>query len=330
MKEVYKVALLGNRAMAIDIGGFLNVQDNVALFVVLNPDDEGKDEGQALSLKKASVDWACETYQPKGLKSDKQIAPLEAFAPDIIISCSYARIIPERVIDLPELGSYNIHFANLPRNRGCLPVVWTIAQQEPELCATLHEISPGIDDGAIISQSKTTYTAGMTAETATQICAELGVEAFKNYWESVVSGKPMPAVPQDENLITYHTMRFPYDRFIPWSKPANVVAAMINSLTFPPHPGARSEFNARFECPGEWYVRGPATVISFDDGISRCAGQAIQNSTGLMIVCGDREAVLVNRIEANSEDCNQDVLQEHLSSGTPIIFDDPQNPEYTP
>lgn len=243
--------------MAIKIGGFLQARDDVDLFVVLNPDDSGEDVGGALSLSKRARNWDVSTYQPKGLRKVEQIEPLKAFDPDLILSCSYARIIPQEVIDLGREGCLNIHFADLPKNRGCLPVVWTLALQEPDLVATLHEITPGIDDGPIVLKKRTPLKPGTTAEEATETCASLGTELFKAYFHSWISGNPPDAVPQDESAVTYHKMVHPYDRYPPvWSGAAKT-AAVINALTFAPHPAARVTLK---NTGTELVLRGPARV----------------------------------------------------------------------
>ena len=91
------------------------------------------------------------TIQPAGIRDAESQAVLRDFAPDLALSFSYARIIPQEVIDLPKPGFLNVHFADLPKNWGCLPVIWTIASGADHYAATLHEVTLELDQAAILS-----------------------------------------------------------------------------------------------------------------------------------------------------------------------------------
>lgn len=316
MSRHKRIALLGNRAMAIEIGEYLHAQEGVEMLIVLNPDDDGRDRGQALSLSKRAADWGVRTIQPKGLRKPAQIALLADFDPDLILSCSYARIIPQTVIDLGREGCLNIHFADLPKNRGCLPVVWTLALGAPDLVATLHEITPGIDDGPILMQARSPVSPGTTAEIATGICAKLGAGLFKTYFDAWMRGDAPSAVVQDESVVTYHTMVHPYDRYPPvWLNPTRV-ANTINALTFPPHPAARlNQSNA----DDELVLRGPAKPVDGYDGGP--IGMISKTDDGWIVVC-QGGAVLFSALET---DDGQPVLTDG-----PFFTDVTPVPEYAP
>jgi methionyl-tRNA formyltransferase len=48
----------------------------------------------------------------------------------------------------------NLHNGPLPRYRGVAPINWALKNGESEHGATIHEITPGIDDGPIIGQAR--------------------------------------------------------------------------------------------------------------------------------------------------------------------------------
>jgi methionyl-tRNA formyltransferase len=48
----------------------------------------------------------------------------------------------------------NLHNGPLPKYRGVSPINWALKNEEKEHGVTIHEITPGIDDGAIIGQLK--------------------------------------------------------------------------------------------------------------------------------------------------------------------------------
>ncbi len=48
----------------------------------------------------------------------------------------------------------NLHNGPLPRYRGVSPINWALKNNEHEHGVTIHQITPGIDDGPIVSQIK--------------------------------------------------------------------------------------------------------------------------------------------------------------------------------
>ena len=72
---------------------------------------------------------------------------------DLAVSVFYDRIIKAWFID--KCGRIiNVHNGPLPRYRGVSPINWALKNEEHEHGVTIHEITPGIDDGPIIGQLK--------------------------------------------------------------------------------------------------------------------------------------------------------------------------------
>lgn len=72
---------------------------------------------------------------------------------DLAISVFYDKIIREWFIQ--RCGRIiNLHNGPLPRYRGVSPINWALKNGESEHGVTIHMITPGIDDGPIISQVK--------------------------------------------------------------------------------------------------------------------------------------------------------------------------------
>tara|TARA_R100001082_G_scaffold110998_2_gene92797 strand:- start:1981 stop:2613 length:633 start_codon:yes stop_codon:yes gene_type:complete len=75
------------------------------------------------------------------------------FAPDLAMSVFYDKIFKKDFID--SCGKIiNLHNSPLPRYRGVSPINWALKNNEKEHGVTIHEITPGIDDGPIIGQIK--------------------------------------------------------------------------------------------------------------------------------------------------------------------------------
>jgi len=72
---------------------------------------------------------------------------------DLAVSVFYDKIIKAWFIDRCK-RIINLHNGPLPKYRGVSPINWALKNQEDEHGVTIHEITPGIDDGPIIGQLK--------------------------------------------------------------------------------------------------------------------------------------------------------------------------------
>lgn len=82
---------------------------------------------------------------PQALLSDRKI--------DLAVSIFYDRIIKAWFIDSCK-RIINLHNGPLPKYRGVSPINWALKNGEYEHGVTIHEITPGIDDGPIVGQVK--------------------------------------------------------------------------------------------------------------------------------------------------------------------------------
>ncbi|MEE2566463.1 methionyl-tRNA formyltransferase [Hyphobacterium marinum] len=316
-----KVLILGNRLLGGLCLDFLARQDGVEILVVLNPDDDGSDGPGGISLKRRAAALGVRTIQPSGIRDAENQRILRDFEPDLGLSFSYARIIPQEVIDLPKSGFLNVHFADLPKNRGCLPVIWTIATGADHYAATLHEVTIDLDQGAILSQARAPLTEGLTAGEVYAACAHLGFGLFRDFWAEWSKTRTFASVPQDESAVTYHKMRFPHDRWIQWDQPAHRVARLINALTYFPHPCART---ALMDGEDEIGLTGPAISLSREEGGQ--PGDVISTECGPAVRCGEG-AVLVHQIRMGDTLTG---FAEFLDSRPARPrFHSPETPEYS-
>lgn len=74
----------------------------------------------------------------------------EGWTIDLVFSVFYDRIIKEWFIKKCR-RILNVHNGPLPRYRGVSPINWALKNGETEHGVAIHEITPGIDDGPIVS-----------------------------------------------------------------------------------------------------------------------------------------------------------------------------------
>lgn len=84
--------------------------------------------------------------------SDTCVAMLRDLKPDLALVCGFNHLLPETLLSVPRLGSYNLHPSRLPAFRGANPLFWQLARGETAggICAI--KMDAGLDSGPILHQ----------------------------------------------------------------------------------------------------------------------------------------------------------------------------------
>ena len=105
-------------------------------------------------------DWAIEndinTFQPETLKDESLIEELGNYA--LFIVASYGKIIPERILDIPKLGTLNVHPSLLPKYRGASPIQNQILNDEKNVGTTIMLMDKEMDHGPVITQKEIIFS----------------------------------------------------------------------------------------------------------------------------------------------------------------------------
>lgn len=164
------------------------------------------------------------------------VRAIGALKADLLWVNSYSMILRDDVLASVGLGGLNIHAALLPRNRGCNPIQWAIIHGEPETGVTLHEISPGVDEGPIVDQRKVPIDVEDSWLMVRDRIAGVTDELIVANLPRILSGR-WSAVPQDSARATYGRRRMPEDGKFDWSMPVIAIHDQIRAL-LPPLPPA--------------------------------------------------------------------------------------------
>ena len=117
---------------------------------------------------------------------------------DLFIVVAYGKIIPENIINIPKLGSINIHYSLLPKYRGASPVESAILNGETETGVTIQKIEYKMDAGAIIAQEKLDILPNEKTPDLRKRLIKQGGELLVNILPDFVNGK-IKLIAQDGN-----------------------------------------------------------------------------------------------------------------------------------
>ncbi len=124
--------------------------------VVTAPD---KKRGRGLKVsytpvKEASLDLNLATIQPENLRKNPELlAKLKSFEVDLFVVVAY-RILPKKIIEIPKLGSINLHASLLPKYRGASPINYALFQGEKFTGLTVFFLNKEIDGGDIVASKQ--------------------------------------------------------------------------------------------------------------------------------------------------------------------------------
>ena len=122
--------------------------------------------------------------------------------PDLFLVVAYGKIIPEDIINMPKLGSINIHYSSLPKYRGASPVESAILNGETETGITIQKMEYRLDTGPIIIQEKVEINPEEKAGDLRKRLIKIGGELLVKILPDFVDGK-VKLTPQNENEATY-------------------------------------------------------------------------------------------------------------------------------
>lgn len=109
------------------------------------------------------------------LNAPEQVEALRRLSPDVIVVCGTS-ILKAPMLAVPPLGVLNLHGGLAQRYRGVWTTLWAVVNREPEYVgATVHFVSPGIDDGDIVLQGRPEISADDNPESLYVKVVKLGV-----------------------------------------------------------------------------------------------------------------------------------------------------------
>lgn len=104
------------------------------------------------------------------------VASIRAMQPDVIAVCGTS-LLKDAILSIPPQGVLNLHGGLSQKYRGIWTTHWAVVNEEPEyIGATVHYVSPGIDDGDIIFQGRPCLDGTDNPESLYVKVVKLGIE----------------------------------------------------------------------------------------------------------------------------------------------------------
>ena len=214
------------------------IQNGYNLPLVVTQPDRPKGRGRKLvapPVKIKALELGLKVLQPSTLKDENFRSQIRQLRPDFFVVLAFGHILAENILQLPRLGTINIHASLLPKYRGPAPIQWAIINGESETGITTMLMDKGVDTGDILLNQKEPILPQDTAATLHNRLAARGADLLVKTLQGFASENIKP-IPQDHHKATYAPLLKKQDGHIRWQKSADELDAFIRGMT--PWPGA--------------------------------------------------------------------------------------------
>jgi methionyl-tRNA formyltransferase len=170
--------------------------------IVTSPD---KPKGRKMLITPPPVKiWALKNkipyIQPEKLDQKEICDVLRTL--DFFLVVAYGKILPENLLNLPKLGSLNIHYSLLPKYRGASPVESVILNGDIETGITIQKMEFKMDSGPIVAQEKIFIHSNEKTPDLRKRLIKIGGELLVKTLPIYIENK-IKLIPQNETEATY-------------------------------------------------------------------------------------------------------------------------------
>jgi methionyl-tRNA formyltransferase len=193
-------------------------------------------------VKELAVERGIPVLTPDRPRGDHFLAELRALEPEVSVVVAYGHILKPEVLELPPLGSWNVHASLLPELRGAAPIHWAIARGHPETGVCVMRMSEGMDAGPVLHRLVEPIGPTDTSSELTERLAEVGARAMVEALGMIERGEVSP-VEQDHDKATFAPKVSREVARVDWTRPAREVVDHIRAMDG--IPGAWTEWEGQ-------------------------------------------------------------------------------------
>ena len=194
-------------------------------------------------MKELALAHNLPVLQPTKIKTEEFLEEIRSHRADLIVVAAYGRILPGTLLNLPRLGTINVHGSLLPNYRGAAPIQWSILNGDKETGVTIMQMDEGMDTGDILLPGTLPIEEDDTAGTLAEKMAALGGRLLIEALERLKSGN-LPPQKQDDSLATLSPPLCKHQSEIDWQKSAMEISCQIRGLD--PWPMAHTTLDGRW------------------------------------------------------------------------------------
>lgn len=287
-----RVIFMGTPEFAVPSLDML-VREGYDVAAVVTQPDKPKGRGNKLTpppVKVYAQEHGIPVLQPVKVRTPEYAEQLRRLEPELMVTAAYGRILTKEVLDIPPLGTINVHGSLLPRYRGAAPIQWAIINGDRVTGITTMFTDVGMDTGDMLLKKEVEIPDTMTCGELYGIMADVGAQVLKETLEQLKAGTLIRA-PQPHDQATPAPMVEKEIGRIDWSRDARTVHNLVRGTD--PWPGAFTFYE------GE-RVRIWKTIKGEQDFSGKIPGTICSvNGEGITVACGSG-TVIIKEVQVDS------------------------------
>ncbi len=235
------ITFMGSSSFAVPSLQRLAKGKHVIRNIITKPDRSGKSNKLSPTpVKEEALKSGLEVMQPS--HAGELLTILEERETDALVNVAYGMILPPEILQLPPLGSINLHPSLLPAYRGAAPIQRALMAGEKLTGVTVLYMIPKLDAGDIIMQKKVLIGDEESYSSLHDRLALEGAICLEDALDILVRGE-INRVSQDEGKASYAPSLNKGDEIIDWNRSAREISNKIRALE--PSPGAYTIFRKK-------------------------------------------------------------------------------------
>ncbi len=275
---------MGTPAFAVPTLQRLLDSDAYSVAAVVTQPDAPAGRGRELAIspvKRLALEHGLTVLQPERVRHPATASALRDLQADVQIVAAFGQLLPRSVLDIPPLGTLNVHASLLPRWRGAAPISAAILAGDHETGVTIMRLDEGMDTGDMLARASLPIRPDDTTGSLTERLAELGAQLLSETLPRWAAGEIIP-VPQDNTLATLCKPIRKEGGRMEWNQPADVLARAVRA--YAPWPGAFTSWNGKLLKIVSARALARQTTAPHGTVVSTPDGPAVATTDGLLLL----------------------------------------------
>ncbi|TWT90923.1 Methionyl-tRNA formyltransferase [Pseudobythopirellula maris] len=223
-----RLVVMGTGPFAVPTLRALQASEHEVLVVVARP-PRGRRREPAPPMVAAAEELGLPVWRPESANLSESQERLRGYEADLMVVCDYGEILKDATLGVTRLGGVNLHGSLLPKYRGAAPVQWAVLNGDAESGSTVIQMTPGLDAGPSLGQSRLAIDPHETAGELEERLSEAGAPLVLRVIGELAAGTATPEL-QDKSQATKAPRLSKEQGLVDWSRSAQKIKNHIRGM----------------------------------------------------------------------------------------------------